>query len=110
MVERLQDQAGYDRTVLSGAVAGHPVTPFPPEVASGTLADVVGISSAGCAVALAGLSLYRRWLPLLGGRLASGMAVVRPLERVQSGVVNDYVTWIIVGVACIGAVLAYVIG
>jgi hypothetical protein len=37
------------------------------------------------------------------------MALVEPLEGFQSGVVNDYVTWIILGVACIGGVLAYAI-
>jgi hypothetical protein len=71
---------------------------------------LAGVGSVACAVALAGLALYGGRLPLLRGRLAAGAAVVRPLERVQSGVVNDYVTWIVVGVACIGAVLAYAIG
>jgi multicomponent Na+:H+ antiporter subunit D len=110
MAERLQDQAAYGRAVLSGLAASHhPVTPFPAEVATSTGADVLaGASSAACAVVLAALALYWRRLPLLRGRPAGGM-VVWPLERVQSGVVNDYVTWIVVGAACIGAVLAAVI-
>jgi hypothetical protein len=32
---------------------------------------------------------------------------VRPLERFQSGVVNNYVTWIVIGVACLGGALAF---
>ena len=31
-----------------------------------------------------------------------------PIERFQSGVVNDYVTWIVLGLACIGGGLALV--
>ncbi|MGN6795198.1 MAG: complex I subunit 5 family protein [Streptosporangiaceae bacterium] len=112
MAGRLQDQAAYVRAVLPGAIrAHHPVAPFPPGATSSTVADVLaGVGSVACAVALAGLALYGGRLPLLRRRLAAGAAVVRPLERVQSGVVNDYVTWIVVGVACIGAVLAYAIG
>jgi hypothetical protein len=37
------------------------------------------------------------------------MGLVRPIQQIQSGVVNDYVTWIVVGAACIGGVLAYAI-
>ena len=110
MAERLQDQGGYDRAVLSGVAARHPVTLFPPEAASSTAGDVLaGIGLLVGAVALAALALYGRRLPLLRGRLTPGVAAIRPLESIQSGVVNDYVTLIVLGVACIGAVLAYVI-
>ena len=37
------------------------------------------------------------------------MGLVRPIQQFQSGVVNDYVMWIVVGVACIGGVLAVAI-
>ena len=30
-----------------------------------------------------------------------------PDRQVQSGIVNDYITWIIVGLACLGGVLAF---
>ena len=37
------------------------------------------------------------------------VALADPIRRFQSGVVNDYVTWIVIGVACIGGVLAITI-
>jgi hypothetical protein len=33
----------------------------------------------------------------------------RPIQRFQSGVVNDYVTWIVIGIACFGGALAFTI-
>jgi hypothetical protein len=38
-----------------------------------------------------------------------GTGLVRPIQRFQSGVVNDYVTWIVVGLACLGGALAFAI-
>ena len=35
-----------------------------------------------------------------------GASLVRPLQKFQSGVVNDYVTWLVIGVAAIGGALA----
>jgi hypothetical protein len=35
------------------------------------------------------------------------MILVGPVRRFQSGVVNDYVTWVVVGMACLGAALAF---
>jgi multicomponent Na+:H+ antiporter subunit D len=69
-------------------------------------AVITGAASAAGAIVLAWLALYgpRAWRP------EHGLILIRPLERVQSGVINDYVTWIVVGVACIGVVLAYAIG
>jgi multicomponent Na+:H+ antiporter subunit D len=107
--KRFADQAAYSRTVLSGAATAHPVMPFPAKAGSSAASDMlIGLSSALGAIVLAGLALYARRLPGLGRRLRPEMALARPLEGIQSGVVNDYVTWIIVGVACIGGVLAYV--
>jgi hypothetical protein len=37
------------------------------------------------------------------------LAAAAPVQRFQSGVVNDYVTWIVLGLACLGGVLAAVI-
>jgi hypothetical protein len=31
------------------------------------------------------------------------------LRRFQSGIVNDYVTWIVLGLACLGGVLAVIV-
>jgi multicomponent Na+:H+ antiporter subunit D len=108
--ERFADQAGYSRAVLSGVATTHPVMTFPPTASTDTASDVLtGLSSAVCAVVLAGLSLYQQRLPRLRNRLRPMGALVRPLEGIQSGIVNDFVTWLIVGVACIGGVLAYAV-
>jgi hypothetical protein len=75
-----------------------------------TLASVLtGIGSAAGGVVLAYLALYWRRLPLLRRGFEPGMGLVRPIQQFQSGVVNDYVMWIVVGVACIGGVLAVAI-
>jgi multicomponent Na+:H+ antiporter subunit D len=110
VAERLQDQAGYGRAVLSGTHLSHPVTPFAPAAAVSTLADVLtGIGSAACALALAGLALYGRRLRWLRATVPAGARLTGPLAAVQSGIINDYVTWIVIGVACIGGVLAFAI-
>jgi hypothetical protein len=64
------------------------------------------------ALALASLqlaSLYWRRLPVLRRALEPGTGLVRPIERSQSGMVNDYVTRVVVGLACVGAALAVTI-
>jgi hypothetical protein len=43
---------------------------------------------------------------VLRGGFEPGASLVRPIERFQRGVFNDYVTWIVVGIACLGGVLA----
>jgi multicomponent Na+:H+ antiporter subunit D len=105
---RFQDQAGYNATVLSGAHITHPVAPFRSEETGVTTADV--LSGAGSAVGgliLAFVALYWRRLPVLRRGFEPGTGLVRPIRRFQSGVVNDYVTWIVLGVACLGGVLAF---
>ena len=68
---------------------------------------VIGLGTAGGAVFLAFLALYWRRLPVLRRGFEPGTGLVRPLRRFQSGVVNDYVTWIVIGVACLGGALAF---
>jgi multicomponent Na+:H+ antiporter subunit D len=107
---RFQDQTAYNATVLSGAHAGHPSAPSPPEPTGITPADLVtGGGSAAGAVLLAFLALYWRRLPLLRRGLEPGAGLAGPIRWFQSGVVNDYVTWIVIGVAAIGGVLALTI-
>ena len=38
-----------------------------------------------------------------------GAGLTEPIQWFQSGVVNDYVTWIVFGLACLAGVLAMVI-
>jgi multicomponent Na+:H+ antiporter subunit D len=105
---RFQDQAGYNVTVLSGAHVAHPVALYPSEPAEITAADVItGAGSAAGALFLAFLGLYWRRLPVLRRGFEPGTGLVRVIQRFQSGVVNDYVTWIVIGVACLGGALAF---
>ena len=68
---------------------------------------VLELGTAAGAVLLAFAALYWRRLPLLRRGFEPGTGLVRPLRRFQSGGVNDYVTWIVIGVACLGGALAF---
>jgi multicomponent Na+:H+ antiporter subunit D len=105
---RFQDQRAYDATVLHGARVAHVTGPYAAGPAGVTTTAVaLGLATAAGAVTLAFLALYWRRLPLLRRGYEPGTGLVRPLRRFQSGVVNDYVTWIVVGVACLGGALAF---
>jgi multicomponent Na+:H+ antiporter subunit D len=107
---RLQDQAAYNRTVLSGTHIAHPVAIAAPEDTGITVASVLtGTGSAVGGLVLAFLALYWRRLPLLRRGFEPGTGLVQPIRRFQSGVINDYVTWIVIGLACVGASLALTI-
>jgi multicomponent Na+:H+ antiporter subunit D len=63
------------------------------------------------AIALAALGLYRERLPAAARRIASRVASP-PLNRLKllhDGVVGEYVTWLTVGAAAVGAFLALLI-
>lgn len=104
---RLQDQGAYNATVLAGAHIAYPSAIMAVEDTGVTLTDVVtgGGTTAGSLV-LALLSLYWRRLPLLCRGFEPGTGLVGPIRRFQSGVVNDYVTWMVIGLACLGGALA----
>jgi multicomponent Na+:H+ antiporter subunit D len=107
---RFTDQAGYNATVLHGVQLTHPLGLYAAEPAGITLASVLaGVGSAAGALALAWLGLYWRRLPVLRGHRPSPRAAA--LARgFQSGVINDYVTWLVLGLACLGGVLALIVG
>jgi hypothetical protein len=107
---RFEDQAGYIATVLGGAHIVHPVAPAAAESAGITVSDV--LTSTGTtigALILAFLALYWRRLPLLRRGYEPGAGLTAPIQRFQSGVINDYVTWMVLGLAVIGGVLALII-
>jgi multicomponent Na+:H+ antiporter subunit D len=105
---RFQDEPGYTAQVLFGTPVTHPAAPFPAESAGISTGDVLtGLGSAAGAVLLAYLALYWRRLPLLRRSFEPGTGLVAPIRRFQSGVVNDYITWIVLGVACLGGALAF---
>jgi multicomponent Na+:H+ antiporter subunit D len=107
---RFEDQAGYDATVLSGAHVAHPVALAAASPTGITLSDVLtGAASALGGLLLAGAALYWRRLPVLRRGFEPGTGLVRLADRFQSGVVNDYVTWLVIGVASVGGALAFAI-
>jgi multicomponent Na+:H+ antiporter subunit D len=107
---RFEDQAGYNATVLDGAHIAHPVALAAAEPVAVTLSAVLtGVGSTIGAALLAFAALYWRRLPLLRRGYEPGVGLTAPIQRFQSGVVNDYVTWIVLGLACLGGVLALVI-
>jgi multicomponent Na+:H+ antiporter subunit D len=104
---RFQDQGAYNAAVLAGRATAHPAALFPAGDTGTTAADVaIGAASAAAALVVAGLSLYWRRLPLPRRRAESGPFLAGPVRAFQSGVINDYVTWIVVGVAGVGGILA----
>ena len=106
-VVRFQDQDGYNAAVLAGRHIAHPVALFPAGDVGVTAASVAsGLGSAAGALALAFLGLYWRRLPLLRRGLEPGAGLGAPIRAFQSGVINDYVTWIVVGIAGLGGILA----
>jgi multicomponent Na+:H+ antiporter subunit D len=107
---RFEDQAGYNATVLAGAHIAHPVALAAAEPVGITLSGVLaGLGSTIGALLLAFLALYWRRLPLLRRGYEPGAGLTRPIRQFQSGVVNDYVTWTVFGLACLGGVFALVI-
>jgi multicomponent Na+:H+ antiporter subunit D len=107
---RFQDQAAYSVTVLGGKYPALPAAVYPAEDAGITAADLIsGAVSVVGGLALAYLALYWRRLPVLRRGFEPGTGLTGPIQAFQSGVINDYVTWIVFGVACLGAVLAVTI-
>jgi hypothetical protein len=96
--------------VLSGAHVAHAVAPAAAGPAGIDVADVAtGAGSAIGGLLLALVALYWRRLPVLRRGFEPGAGLSGLLQRLQSGVINDYVTWIVVGVACVGGALALAI-
>jgi len=107
---RFQDQPGYIATVLTGARVTRAVPLYPVSPADVTVASVVtALCSVLGAAALALAALYWRRLPVLRRGYEPGAGLTVAVRRFQSGVINDYITWLIAGVATLGGVLALVI-
>jgi multicomponent Na+:H+ antiporter subunit D len=106
---RFADRAGYAATVLGGAAApAHAEAPT-----SGRLLEAAPWTAATVALAAAGA-----WLALFGSRIPRALRrtgarlagpVVRALEALHSGNLGDSVTWLTIGSATFGIVLAAVL-
>jgi len=105
---RFENQAAYLAAVLPGVT--HPAAPLPLAPADITLSMLLsGIGATAGAVIYALLVLFPArspaWLQRLGKYLAgSGCSWLRAW---QSGHIGDYITWLTVGVAVLGALFAF---
>ena len=107
---RFQDQQAYAALVLGGA---HPATPaplypqVPPDVTAASV--ITALCSVAGAILLALTALYWRRLPVLRRGYEPGRGLTSIIESFQSGVINDYITWLVAGVAALGGILALII-
>jgi multicomponent Na+:H+ antiporter subunit D len=107
---RFQDQHAYIATVLNGARVTSAAPVYPTAPADVTAASVVAaLCSVLGAAALALTALYWRRLPVLRRGYEPGAGLTVAIRRFQSGVINDYITWLVAGVATLGGLLALVI-
>ena len=106
--ERFRDTSGYAAAVLHGKAMAPP-TNLPVTIRHTSLESVLyGTAATILALGLAFVGLYRRRLPravsVLAGRTLA--PPIRVLHVLHSGVVGDYVTWVVVGMAVTGGVWA----
>jgi multicomponent Na+:H+ antiporter subunit D len=107
---RFEDQGDYASLVLNGVRTAHPAALYAPAPATVTAASViVALCSVAGAVLLALAALYWRRLPLPRRGRQAGADVTEATRRFQSGVINDYITWLVTGVAALGGILAIII-
>jgi multicomponent Na+:H+ antiporter subunit D len=101
---RFQDRAAYAALVLDRIPRHVSLTPLPPVAPTPSIV-LAGLGSTAGAVAVALLALFRWRLPLawrraVGRPAAPGIAWLR---RLQSGYIRDYIAWLTLGVALLGA-------
>jgi hypothetical protein len=107
---RFQDQAGYASLVLNGVPVARPAALYPAVPPDVTAASVItALCSVAGAVLLALTALYWRRLPVLRRGYEPGAGLASATRKFQSGVINDYVTWLVTGVAVLGGILAVII-
>ena len=107
---RFQDQRAYASLVLDGVRTAHPTALYPSAPPDVTAASViVALCSVAGAVLLALTALYWRRLPVLRKGYEPGRGFENAIRGFQSGVINDYVTWLVVGVGALGGILALII-
>lgn len=98
--QRFRDRAAYAQFVLHGKPM--PSTPRQPFAIESTAGSSIGfgLGSAAVALSVAAWGLWRRRVPAFVG------PPVRVLRAAHSGIIGDYVMWIVVGTAVVGGVWA----
>jgi len=106
--ERFTAHAEYVAGVLHGkAIGGPPGLPYDVEQAT-TESVIYGLGAGAIAVATAAFGLWYRRLPEAVRR--AGPAVRAPVEVVRgahTGIIGDYLVWIVAGTAVIGGIWAF---
>ncbi len=108
---RFQDQGALQRHRAAGARVTPPGRARTPRSPAGVTAIAVA-TGLGLAAGRGGSRLSHAVLAAATAAapgLEPGAGLARPVERFQSGVINDYMTWIVVGMACLGGALAVAI-
>jgi multicomponent Na+:H+ antiporter subunit D len=96
------DLRGQEANVL----ASHPVAPLGPVVPAGIAAGIgIGFWSAALAVALAAGGLFAHRLPLWPTLKRAYEAAMHVPHAWHSGIVTDYVAWLVTGSALFGSAL-----
>jgi multicomponent Na+:H+ antiporter subunit D len=107
---RFEDQPAYTSLVLNGVRTATPTALYPQVPATVTAASVItALCSVAGAVLLALAALYWRRLPFLRSGYEPGTDLTTVTRRFQSGIINDYITWLVTGVAALGGILAFII-
>jgi multicomponent Na+:H+ antiporter subunit D len=107
---RFEDQQAYASLVLNGVRTGRPAALYPEVPATVTPMSVItALCSVTGAILLALAALYWRRLPLPRRGYEPGTGLTTVTKRFQSGVINDYITWLVTGVAVLGGILALII-
>jgi multicomponent Na+:H+ antiporter subunit D len=97
------DGTAYAQEALTGRTAA-----VAPDVAVGNwnlTGVLLGLLSTALAVAIAAAGLYWRRYASVRSAGAAGATLMRPLRAVHSGVVGDYVAWLVVGVVGFAVVI-----
>lgn len=104
---QFQNRPAYAALVLDGVARARPTGASAPADPTATMV-LSGIGSAAAAVAFALLALFRRRLPSAPRRVARRLAApgIAWLRAIQSGQIGDYVAWLTLGVAILGAACA----
>jgi multicomponent Na+:H+ antiporter subunit D len=98
------DRDGYVTQALTNAAAA-PV-PHVPEMHWTTLGIALGLTSAVLSFAIAFAGLYPQRFPTAVRRGAGMFGVpLRVVRRAHSGHIGDYVAWLLVGLALLGALV-----
>jgi multicomponent Na+:H+ antiporter subunit D len=105
--DHFSDRAGYAATVLDGQAAGGTAAAASPAAGHLPAAVPAALLTVGLAVALAAVPLRRgRGRGRRGAALRAMLRATLALRRLHSGQVGDSITWLVVGTATLGGLLA----